>query len=406
MYIRQDCIFSFEDALKIQPQSRLEKIINTLDYKPVLSKLNKADKGKSGSKPYPAYAMLNALIAMHLENMNGFTQLVERLKYDAYLRYVCGFEVLGTTPSIATFSRFYSRLTETDCLSDLFSSLVKQAEKIGLLDLNAVAIDSTKVTAYEKAVPSKKIVKDGNSADWGIKSDTNGNPIKWFGYKLHIGTDVKSGIPLALKVTPASNTDASVAKELLEQIKENTTSPIYYYLMDSGYDQHDIYSLIKNDYKAQAIIALNKRSAKQPKAGLDWDGTPICSAGYRMVYWGSYKSENKFRCPHILGKCDCPFGSAWCSESNYGMVVKTRVKDDPRFFCTPHRGTKNWQKLYNMRTYAERCFSRFKENLGLENGLTVRKIKKVEAHAYLCAITMIAAVISVNQQNNIKSSAA
>ena len=44
MYIRQDCIFSFEDALKIQPQSRLEKIINTLDYKPVLSKLNKADK--------------------------------------------------------------------------------------------------------------------------------------------------------------------------------------------------------------------------------------------------------------------------------------------------------------------------------------------------------------------------
>jgi hypothetical protein len=125
-----------------------------------------------------------------------------------------------------------------------------------------------------------------------------------------------------------------------------------------------------------------------------------------MVYWGSYKGENKFRCPHILGKCDCPFGSAWCSESNYGMVVKTRVKDDPRLFCTPHRGSANWQKLYNLRTYSERCFSRFKENLGLENELRVRKIKKVEAHAYLCAITMITAVISVNQQNRLESSAA
>lgn len=406
MNIRQDCIFSFEDALKIQPQSRLEIIINTLDYKPVLEKLNKPDKGKSGPKPYSAYAMLNALIAMRLENMNGFTQLVERLKYDAYLRYVCGFEVFGITPSITTFSRFYSRLIEEDCLSVLFSSLVNQAEEMGLLDLTAVAIDSTKVDAYEKAVPNKKIIQNGKSANWGIKSDTNGNPMKWFGYKLHIVTDVKSGLPVALKVTPASNTDASVVEELLELTAKNTTTRIYYYLMDSGYDQHNIYSLIRDKYQAQAITALNNRSAKQPKAGLDWDGTPVCTAGYRMVYWGSYKGENKFRCPHILGKCDCLFGSAWCSESNYGMVVKTKVKDDPRLFCTPHRGTANWQKLYNMRTFSERCFSRFKENLGLETGLTVRKIKKVEAHAYLCAITMIAAVISVNQENNTKSSAA
>jgi IS5 family transposase len=405
MNIRQGCVFSFEDALKIQPQSRLEKIINTLDLKPVLTKLNKPDN-KPGPKPYPEYAMLNALIAMRLENMNGFTQLVERLKFDAYLRYICGFEIFGVTPSIATFSRFYARLVEEDCLEIIFSSLVKQAEEMGLLDLTAVAIDSTKVDAYEKAVPNKKIIKDGKSANWGIKSDTNGNPIKWFGYKLHIVTDVKSGLPVALKVTPASNTDASVVEELLELTAKNTHSRIYYYLMDSGYDQHNVYSLIRDKYHAQAITALNNRSAKQPKAGLDWDGTPICSAGYRMVYWGSYKGENKFRCPHILGKCDCPFGSAWCSESNYGMVVKTKVKDDPRLFCTPHRDTAKWQKLYNLRTYSERCFSRFKENLGLETGLKVGKIEKVKTHAYLCAITMIAAVIAVNQESTTKSSAA
>ncbi len=88
------------------------------------------------------------------------------------------------------------------------------------------------------------------------------------------------------------------------------------------------------------------------------------------------------------------------------MVVKTKIKDDPRLFCTPHRGTAKWQKLYNLRTYSERCFSRFKENLGLETGLTVGKIEKVKTHAYLCAITMIAAVIAVNQESTTKSSAA
>jgi hypothetical protein len=209
-----------------------------------------------------------------------------------------------------------------------------------------------------------------------------------------------------MKVTPANNHDSSVAMDLVAQCCTNTHHKIEYFLMDSGYDHREIYSLIKEKYHAQAIIALNKRGAKQPEAGLDWDGTPICSAGYKMVYWGSYKGVNKFRCPHVLGKCDCPFGSAWCSDSNYGMVVKTRVKDDPRLFSTPHRGSENWQKLYNKRTYSERCFSRFKENLGLETGLSVRKINKVKTHAYLCAITMIASVIAVNQDNNTQSLAA
>lgn len=406
MNIRQDCIFSFEDAMKMQPKSRLEKIIDTLDFKPVLSKLYKPDSNKPGPKPYPICAMLNALIAMRLENMNTFTQLVERLTYDPHLRYICGFEPFGTAPSKSCFSRFYAKLTKSDCLETLFASLVKQTEEMGLLDLSSVAIDASKVEAYEKSVPRKNIDQNGNSADWGIKSDTNGNPIKWFGYKLHIGTDVKSGLPIAMKVTPANIHDSSVAMDLVAQCCANTHHKIEYFLMDSGYDHREIYSLIREKYHAQAIIALNKRGAKQPEAGLDWDGTPVCSAGYKMVYWGSCKGVNKFRCPHVLSKCDCPFGSAWCSDSNYGMVVKTRVKDDPRLFSTPHRGTKNWQKLYNKRTYSERCFSRFKENLGLETGLSVRKINKVKTHAYLCAITMIASVIAVNQDSNTQSLAA
>ncbi len=114
-------------------------------------------------------------------------------------------------------------------------------------------------------------------------SDTNGNPIKWFGYKLH-GADVKSGLPIAMKVTPANYSDSSVALDLVKQCFANVQTPIEYFLMDAGYDHREIYSLIRDKYHAQAIIALNKRGAKQPQAGFDWDGTPICSAGYRMVY--------------------------------------------------------------------------------------------------------------------------
>ncbi|NLU51188.1 MAG: transposase [Syntrophomonadaceae bacterium] len=262
---------------------------------------------------------------------------------------------------------------------------------MGLIDASTVAIDSTKLEAYEKSVSKKNINQDGRSADWGVKSDTNGNPVKWFGYKLHAVCEVSSGLPLAIHITPASTHDREAVDVLPKKCRENIKHKPNYYVMDAAYDGREIYELIHKEYHAQAIIPLNRRNAKQPQAG-------FCSAGYRMVYWGSSNGKNKFRCPHILRKCDCPCGSAWCSESNYGLVVKTSVKQDPRLFTVPHRGTKNWNKLYNLRTFSERCFARFKENLGLETGLKLGKYDKVTAHAYLCAITMYAAVIAVNQQ--------
>jgi len=288
--------------------------------------------------------------------MASFTELVERLTHDPVLRYDCGFEVFGKVPSIATFSRIYSQLTETEALYELFKQQVQQAESMGLLDTSSIAIDASKVTAAEKSVPRKDIKYDGQSANWDSKLDTNGNQITWFGYKLHIATDVKSELPVALSITPASTNDGIMAESVLKECSNNLTGKPQYYLMDAGYDHKVLYELIRKDYQVQAIVPLNHRGAKEPKEGFGWDDTPICSAGYRMTYWGGSNGVNKFRCPHIMRKCDCPFGASWCSDSNYGMVIKTRSRQYPRLFCTPHRGTTNWKYLYNKKTSVERCF--------------------------------------------------
>ena len=49
-----------------------------------------------------------------------------------------------------------------------------------------------------------------------MKRDTNGNNIRWFGWKLHILCDAKSELPLSIKVTPASVHDGSVASEMIK----------------------------------------------------------------------------------------------------------------------------------------------------------------------------------------------
>ncbi len=392
MFIRQPSVFSFEDALKLQPMSRLEMVMNTLDLKPILAMV---PDYRTGPKGYSFEAKLRALLAARIERIIGMAALVRRLKYDPVFRFACGFDVIGPVPSEAAFSRFNDEVTKMKGLEPVFQSLVSLAETMELIDGSAVSIDATKLDAYEKSKPQKYVSPDGQNADWGVKRNTDGNKTKWFGYKLHQSVDAKSGLPLAITITSASVHDTQPVVELMNKTRANLAGNPSYWVMDAAYDSLNIYETVMNDFHAQAIIALNHRGAKQPKAGYDFDGTPVCSAGFKMTYWGHHHGINKFRCPHVLGKVDCPFGSAWCSSSNYGLVVKTKAKDDPRMFNTPHRGSSNWKQLYNQRTASERCFGRQKEHLGLDE-IRHRGVEKVETHAYLCNIALLATVIAIN----------
>ncbi|GMA62576.1 hypothetical protein GCM10025859_30160 [Alicyclobacillus fastidiosus] len=117
--------------------------------------------------------------------------------------------------------------------------------------------------------------------------------------------------------------------------------------------------------------------------------------GYDMVYWGADGDRLKFRCPHAVGKVDCPLGIAACSDSNYGMVVKTSITEDVRRYANPHRNTRGWTALYNERTSVERCNSRLKENLTV-NDVHIRGIQKVTTYAYLNTIVLLASALAMN----------
>ncbi len=126
--------------------------------------------------------------------------------------------------------------------------------------------------------------------------------------------------------------------------------------------------------------------------------------GYDMVYWGADGERLKFRCPHAEGKVDCPLGIAACSDSNYGMVIKKSITEDVRRYSSPHRNTRGWRELYNERTSVERCHSRLKENLTVDE-VHVRGIQKVVAHVYLNAIVLLASALALSAANSVEKSA-
>jgi predicted Rossmann fold nucleotide-binding protein DprA/Smf involved in DNA uptake len=90
--IRQGYVFSFEDAINLQPRSRLEIILTTLDFDDVITTLSKENEQHRGPTGYLVEHKFKALIAMRVYNMATFTELVERLTHDPVLRYNCGFD--------------------------------------------------------------------------------------------------------------------------------------------------------------------------------------------------------------------------------------------------------------------------------------------------------------------------
>lgn len=390
MYIRQNPLFSFETLMHYQPKTKLALIFERINLTPCLKEL--PVKSSRGPSRHPVVAMIKALMAKQIQGIPTVVELVNRLKYDLVFFYDCGFSLERSAPSPATFSRLFQQLSQSEALNALFGALVEQAKSSNLIRGDVVAIDGSAINAYEHAIAKKDLIDGGNQASWGAKRDTHGNQLTWFGYKLHLAVDTASELPIAIQVTPANRHDATQAIPLIDSLK---TQPSYY-CMDMGYDTKNIYDAVRA-HRAQAIIPLNRRGEKEPPQGLNENRTPVCSMGYPLVYWGCERKHEtiKFRCPHVCGKVHCPQGSAWCSNSNYGLVVKKKVSDDPRSYCLPHRGTREWKKIYNQRTAVERAFGRLKVHLGA-NGIRVRGIEKVTAHLTLCCIALIAGTLAIN----------
>ena len=396
MYIRQTTLFSFKEIIKFQQQTRLELILEQIDVSLLASEIRKSNDSR-GPKGYDPECLIYSLIAAQVEKIDSIKDLVLKLKENPVLRYCCGFEVVGKTPSESTFSRFIEKLTHSPKLEELFHNLVIKAKELGIIDGEHVSIDSTKLDSYEAAKPKKNIVDDGANPNWGMKRDTNGNNIRWFGWKLHILCDSKSELPLDILVTPASNYDGTMALPLIEQFfeKYKDTFKPKYYAMDSAYDLDYVYKEIINEYQGIPIIAYNPRGSYAPPEGLDEDFNPICSGGYKLAYWGKDRNYLKFRCPHAVGKCNCPHGMIWCSNSNYGYTLKVNFKENPRYYGYPLRYSNTWKIQYDKRTSSERCNSRLKVYLNLDN-VRSKGIKKVKVHALLNCISLIAGTIAVN----------
>ncbi|MFH0774707.1 MAG: transposase [bacterium] len=389
--VNQLTFTTYEASLKLKPNDPLKIIFDNIDWS-FIHPLVKDRYSLQGAEGYDPISLYKAELLIYLGEVSSDRKLTSALCYNARLCLLCGFNFLKT-PSNGTFTNFRDRIGR-DIFYEILHQLIAQAITLKVIQGGDTAIDSTHIWACSSKFGKKTCNCKGKcqhprdysdpDAKWGYKS----KDYAFFGYKIHLIVDANSQLPLDVKVTPANESDSPQAKPLLTgakkrhpEVKIDSTS------MDSAYDKYENYRFSIEEIGTAPIIALNPRgrtdAITQGSLYLTDDGNYTCFAGFKVVYWGKEEKRGriKFRCPAVLGKCQCLFRFQ-CSPSRYGKTFYLHPARDYRLIGPIPRGSNLWQEKYNARTSVERAYSEQKGTHRLANP-RVRGLAQVEIHAYM-----------------------
>lgn len=419
--IRQGGLFGVQDLFDMEPPQRFKAIFSTLDLAPILHMISK--KSLYGAPTELHYeAMLYSLAARIIERIPTVKDLWRRLQHDLIFRMECGFLFSDPIPSEASYSRLIQKISETTILERVQDTFLFQAIQEGFVEDEVVAIDVThfksrdhgqaqekkskptpkkrgrkskakkgadekrkqeeesQKSLYEKTIAAQLDVSLEElcsqvplQPQWGIKKNSEGKNIFWYGYKAHLAVGTKSQSILRAMMSSGNMNDGKAAIPLLKGIQSILPHRVRYALMDAGDDYLPIYQQIHR-MNAQAIMAYNKRNERKIN-GLDEHFAPTCVREHSYRYDSYDKKYTTLKYVRPKECRDCPLAH----DSLCQKVYKMKVDADLRKYTAPARGTQAWEKLYDQRTAVERVNAYVKQFFQLNN-VRYRTGKKAKVH--------------------------
>ena len=417
MHIIQSPLFDFEAFIAVRRNDHLAMVLEALPAEKLIAALER--ERWTGRKGYPVRGMWSALIAGVLRQCHSLADVVRLLERDKDTRIVCGFSK-DNTPGEDAMGRFLKKLVRHErLLEECFTGLVQRLREL-LPGFGAkLAVDSTDIEAYSNGHSKNPSDHDarwgakgaghragpktdsGAAGKTGTKKGKERDLYRWFGYKLHLVVDAVYELPVSFLLTPANESDTTQMKVLLEKaVPDDTKVKPEAVIADKGYDSQDNCRLAFQEYGAAPIIPIREREDAQLPDVCHAKGTPMCSCGLNMTFWGRDGDYLKYRCPDAVGKGKCQ-SRFKCTASAYGYVLKLPILADPRRHPPVPRESKKFARLYRLRSSIERVNSRVKELLGLGK-ITVRGMAKVTVRSLLSLLVMLAAAVGMAQRNRLK----
>jgi transposase len=449
--IRRERLFSLEEILETSPRESYSLILGALDINPLLQVVSKkAIFGAPTQLNYPA--MIYSLIIRVVERIPTIKDLRKRLKNSLEFRFDCGFTLSDSVPSEASYCRMIKKIHASSALANSQDNLVLQAFKEGFIDSECVvAIDATHIEARDRKpekrqeetpveqAPKKRGRKPKAQREvwlkeqeeleknrpifekkiedqlpysfaeleqqipldpqWGIKKNSEGKNVFWYGFKGHLLVDCKNQYVLSSLLSSGNMNDGKMAIPLLKGLSERHPylNPSHI-LMDAGYDYAPIYQQARN-IGARALIDYNRRNEQLPE-DKDKYFRPLCQKGYSYRY-DSYDPRYdtvKYTQPKECKECPLTEGNT-CQK-----VFKIKVSSDPRKYTVPARGSDRYFELYKQRTAVERVNAYLKEYFQLNNIRHRGKRAQVDFQFSILAYTLCK--LAVDRLNKSLSKAA
>jgi hypothetical protein len=223
-------------------------------------------RGSVGRPRHDRVSIARAFVAKAIYNMPHTRSLIDRLKNDAVLRRLCGWESTGKVPAECAFSRAFAEFARNGFPQRVHEALIEKTQKDRVI--GHISRDSTAIEVREKAQPKPKkeakpklprrkpgepkrpeqmkrlerqtsmsqeemLADLPKDCDVGTKTNSKGSKQSWVGYKLHV--DAADGqIPISVLLTSASLHDSQVALPLATITASRVAN--FYDLMDGAYD--------------------------------------------------------------------------------------------------------------------------------------------------------------------------
>ncbi len=206
---------------KLGHNERLERIAEAVDWERLGQVVAGIYASGEGRPSYPPLLLVKVLLLEQWYNLSD-VQMEETLGDRLSFRRFVGLGLQDDTPDHATISRFRTELAERGLSERLFGELAAQLEEQRLLVKADFVKDAG--TLLDATLVEAQVRRPSTAAGLGTKSERDPDA-DWtrsgrqrrshFGYKLHVGMDLGTGLVRRAELTPAKVAESEVADRLV-----------------------------------------------------------------------------------------------------------------------------------------------------------------------------------------------
>ena len=204
----------FSEKKTLSEYKALYQILHTLDLgfvEKILSR-NYGRRSTVGRPHRNLLGMLKAELVKRLRHIESYEELYRLLWSDENLSSLCDIESSQKPYHPSTLLRFRRRIGPHG-FQHLMTHLIKMIDKMGVIDAETVAVDTTFIKAYSSRDPHDN--RRGLS-DPDARLRKQGRNVT-LGYGIHLAVDTKSEMPLATIIEPANTNEKKVAPTLIHK---------------------------------------------------------------------------------------------------------------------------------------------------------------------------------------------